>query len=231
MDYLRYLAHHPSTAHHLATKLAVRFVSDNPPKSLVNRLAATYRRNHTQITPVLRELFASHEFKDSHGKKVRTPYEDFIATARALRIHPPHKGTEGIRELQWMCSDVGQPPLAWHAPNGYPDTAAAWSSTTSTLGRWNVHMTLAGQWWPKKLHYTKVSSLVPKPTPKTYGHLVDGLVAALNVPAFNPVQRSAITEFVGHKPGDALASTDEALGWRLPYLVALILNSSHQAER
>jgi uncharacterized protein (DUF1800 family) len=231
MDYLRYLAHHPSTAKHLATKLAVRFVSDHPPASLVDRLAATYRRHHTQIVPVLRELFASREFAESHGAKVRTPYEDFVATVRVLRIRPPHKGTEGIRELQWMTGNIGQPPLGWHAPNGYADTAAAWSSTSATLGKWNTHMSLAGQWWPKHLHYAKLAGLLPHPPPKTYGRLIDGLAAALNVPALNSVQRAALTEFVGHRAGDPLVATDEILHWRLPYVVALILDSSHQAER
>ena len=56
MDYLRYLAHHPSTARHIATKLAVRFVSDDPPTSLVDRLAATYRRHGTVIRPVLQRV-------------------------------------------------------------------------------------------------------------------------------------------------------------------------------
>jgi hypothetical protein len=231
MAYLSYLAHHPDTARHLATELAVRFVSDSPSKHLVNSLAATYRRHGTQIVPVLRQLFASKEFAQSSGAKVRTPYEDFIATARVLRIRPPHKGTESIRELQWMAGSVGQPPLGWHAPNGYPDTAAAWSSTSATLGKWNAHMSLAGQWWPKGLHYTKLTSLVPTPQPKTYGRLFDGLAAALNVPALNTTQRSALAHFLDHKPSDPLLSTDAALTWRLSALVALILDSSHQAER
>lgn len=231
MAYLRYLAHHPDTARHLAKKLAVRFVSDDPPASLVNRLAATYLHNGTQIVPVLRQLFASKEFSDSRGGKVRTPYEDFIATLRVLQVGPPHHGTDAIRDLQWMSGDIGQPPLAWHAPNGYADTAAAWSSTSATLGKWNTHMNLAGQWWPDKLNYKKLSSFVPKPTPKTMGQLIDGLVAALNVPAFNPVQRQGLAEFTGRKLSDPIASTDDVLQWRLPYLVALILDSSHEAER
>jgi uncharacterized protein (DUF1800 family) len=231
MDYLRYLAHHPSTARHIATKLAVRFVSDEPPASLVSRLAATYRRNGTQIVPVLRELFASPAFAESAGAKVRTPYEDFIATLRVLRIRPPHKGTDSVRQLQWMAGEVGQPPLGWHAPNGYADVAAAWASTSATLGKWNAHMNLAGQWWPNKLGYTALSTLVPKPRPTTHGRLVDGLAAALNVPVLNAAQRAALTGFVGHAPGDPLHATDEALGWRLPYLVALILDSPHQAQR
>jgi len=231
MDYLRYLAHHPSTARHLATKLAVRFVSDNPPSSLVNRLAATYRHHGTQIVPVLRELFASPEFAHSVNEKVRTPYEDMIATLRVLRIAPPKHGTSAVRELQWLASTVGQPPLGWHAPNGYADTAAAWSSTSATLGKWNAHMGLAGQWWPAGLRFTKLDAFVPKPLPKTHGHLVDSLAAALNVPALNGVQRAALTRFVGSKPGTPLTADDEAVTWRLPYLVALILDSSHQAMR
>jgi uncharacterized protein (DUF1800 family) len=231
MDYFRYLAHHPSTARHLATKLVVRFVSDKPHASLVDRLAVTYRHNNTEIVPVLRELFASEEFAASRGAKVRTPYEDFIATARLLRIRPPHQGTAGVRDLYWMSDNTGQPPLGWHAPNGYADTAAAWASTSATLGKWNMHMNLAAQWWPKDLHYTEMATLVPKPLPKTYAHLIDSLAAALNVPTLNRTQRAAVVEFVGHHPGDALASTDDALSWRLPYLIALILDSSHQAER
>jgi uncharacterized protein (DUF1800 family) len=231
MDYLRYLAHHPDTARQLATKLAVRFVSDDPPKSLVNRLAATYLHHDTRITPVLQVLFASNEFYASRDAKVRTPYEDFIATLRVLQIRPEHAGTDGIRDLQWMTSGVGQPPLGWHAPNGYADTAAAWASTSATLGKWNTHMSLAAQWWPDKLRYTKLSDFVPSPLPKTYAQLIDDLAARLNVPALNPTQLGAVAEFVGHHPGDVLVSTDEVLGWRLPYVVALILDSSHQAER
>jgi uncharacterized protein (DUF1800 family) len=231
MDYLRYLAHHPSTAKHIATKLAVRFVSDDPPASLIDRLAATYRRNGTAITPVLRQLFTSREFLESHNAKVRTPYEDFIATARVLRIHPPHTGTVGIRDLQYMTSTVGQPPLGWHAPNGYADTAAAWASTSATLGKWNLHMSLAGEWWPNDVRYTKLLTLVGKPLPTTYGHLVERLAAQLNVPKLNATQIAAVTEFLGAKPRAPLASTDGALNWQLPYVVALILDSSHQAER
>jgi uncharacterized protein (DUF1800 family) len=231
MDYLRYLAHHPSTARHLATKLAIRFVSDDPPKSLIDRLAATYHHHGTAILPVLRQLFASREFHESDGEKVRTPYEDFVATLRVLRIEPPRTGTEAIRNLQWLSSTVGQPPLGWHAPNGYADTAAAWSSTSATLGKWNLHMGMAGHWWPPGLRYRALTDFVPKPLPATHGHLVDGLAAALNVPALNDVQRAALTAFVGQKPSSALAAGDEAVTWRLPSLVALILDSSHQARR
>ena len=60
-NYLNYLAHHPCTATHLATKLAIRFVSDDPPAGLVSRLAKTYLEHDTAITPVLKQLFTSPE--------------------------------------------------------------------------------------------------------------------------------------------------------------------------
>jgi uncharacterized protein (DUF1800 family) len=231
MDYLSYLAHHPDTATHLATKLAVRFVSDDPPASLIKSTAAVYRKNGTKIVPVLQHLFASTEFAHSAGAKVRTPYEDFIATLRVLRVGPPKFDTVGVRDLQYLAGNSGQPPLAWGPPNGYPDVAVAWASTSSTLGKWNNHMTLAGQWYPQDLTFTHLLDLVPTPLPKTYSELFKALTTSLAMPTLNGEQIAALAGFVDHKPSDSLASTDEAVGWRLPYLVALMLDSSHQAER
>jgi uncharacterized protein (DUF1800 family) len=231
MKYLTYLAHHKLTAKNIAHKLCVRFISDNPPPALVSKLATTYLHNGTAIVPVLRELFHSKAFAESHGKKVRTPYEDFIATIRQLQIKPPKSGTDAVRSLQWMTGDVGQPPLAWHAPNGYVDVAAYWASTSATLGKWNLHMNLAAQWYPKDLGYKYLPTFVPNPIPKTYGHLMTGLAKGLNVPALNGTQVAALCTFVEHHPSDALGSTDEAVGWRLPYLIAMILDSSKQAVR
>jgi uncharacterized protein (DUF1800 family) len=231
MSYLHYLAHHRDTARHLATKLAIRFVCDDPPKRLVDRLAHTYLHHGTAIVPVLRELFASPEFADSAGAKVRTPFENFVATLRALGVRPPAHGTAGIRDLQWMTADAGQPPLGWYAPNGYPDTAAAWATTSTALGRWNAHLNFAAQWWPDKLRWQPMHTFVPHPRPKTYGALVDTLAARLHVPALGEHERRAIATFLGHHPHDLLHPDDDALGWRLPDVLALVLDSYKQALR
>ena len=66
-SYLRYLAHHPKTAHRIASKLAVRFVSDNPPAELVNALANTYLKHGTAIKPVMQQLLTSKAFHESVG--------------------------------------------------------------------------------------------------------------------------------------------------------------------
>ncbi|NHA00121.1 DUF1800 domain-containing protein [Nocardioides sp. W3-2-3] len=66
--------------------MARRFVSDDPPAALINRLAAVYLANDTQIRPVLRYLMASVEMRSAYavGTKVRTPTDDVVATWRAL---------------------------------------------------------------------------------------------------------------------------------------------------
>jgi uncharacterized protein (DUF1800 family) len=234
MSYLSYLAHHPSTARHLATKLAIRFVSDTPPASLVTKLAATYLKNKTAIAPVLKQLFLSHEFAASVDQKVRRPFEDMIATIRALRIEPPKYGTQGIEELYYLSTSTGQPPLAWAPPNGYPDVAGAWASSSSTLAKWNLHLTLASEAYPNNalLTYTPLGNLLPPSLPKTYSALVLDIGATLNVPTLNSTQIAGICQYFGVKPTQAPVSTDAFLqSWGLPTVFAMILDSSHQAER
>ncbi|MFC6342473.1 DUF1800 domain-containing protein, partial [Nocardioides hankookensis] len=78
-DYLRYLAHHPATARHVARKLAVKFVRDDPSPALISRLARVYRQHDTDIRPVLRALVGTREFQRAVGAKVRDPGEDLVA--------------------------------------------------------------------------------------------------------------------------------------------------------
>jgi uncharacterized protein (DUF1800 family) len=223
--YLRYLAHHPQTARHIAQKLAVRFVSDSPSAGLVTKLAKVYKQHDTDIRAVLRALFLSHEFAASGGQKVRRPYEDLIATLRALGIRPPRTGTTALRELFWLSGSLGQPPMGWHPPNGYPDVAAAWSSAGGTLERWNSHLGLAAGWWPNQLGHPKLASLLRPAHPSTYGALVDAVAAGLALPRPTSTVRAAVCTFLGKRTGDRLHAGDEALGWRLPYVFALVLDS------
>src|SRR5438105_679692 len=80
------LAHTPATAHHIAFELAQYFVSDEPPLSLVERLAARFLESGGNIREVLSALFASNEFWDSKGAKYKTPYQFVISAVRAPEI-------------------------------------------------------------------------------------------------------------------------------------------------
>jgi uncharacterized protein (DUF1800 family) len=227
MSYLSYLAHHPATARRIATKLCERFVADDPPPTLVVKLAATYLASDTAIAPVLRKLFRSSEFNASLGAKVRRPLDDVVATLRILGVKPDPSGTAGLQDLYWMVQDLGHAPMAWPQPNGYPDVADAWRSAGGTLGRWNMHMSLAGHWWPQELVRPPLKDLLGAVNPKTHGELVDVLAQRLVFRTLPTAHRDAVLGFLGKAANDPLNRDSEALGWRLPYLVALLLDSPY----
>ena len=231
LSYLDYLAHHPATAQRIAMKLCQRFVADDPPQTLVNRLAATYLAQDTAIVPVLRKLFRSPEFAASVGQKVRRPMEDTVATLRILGVKPDPSGSEGIQGLYWMIQDLGNAPMAWSPPNGYPDEAGAWRSAGGTLGRWNMHMSLAAHWWPDELVRPPLKDLLPATNPKTHGDLVDVLAKRLVFRTMSTAHRNAVLGFLGRSAADPVNRDSEALRWRLPYLVALILDSPYHEVR
>jgi uncharacterized protein (DUF1800 family) len=231
---LDYLAVHPWTARRIATKLCVRFVSDNPPASLVSRLASVYLANRTAIVPVLKALFTSAEFAASAGQKVRTPYEDTIATVRILG-HGPESvtsgnptGTDGLEALYWTLQSAGQAPLAWAPPNGYPDVATAWASPSGYLRRWNTHLNLVHGWYPTQLARPESLKDAFLPTrPATYGGLIDAVANRLFQRPLRSEHTAALTGFFGKAPSDALRSRDPAVGWLFPYLVGVMLDSPY----
>jgi uncharacterized protein (DUF1800 family) len=231
LSYLGYLARHPATAQRLAEKLCQRFVSDDPPQTLVDKLAATYLEQDTAIVPVLRKLFRSPEFAASLGQKIRRPMEDTVATLRILGVKADPSGTDGIQGLYWMIEDLAHAPMAWSPPNGYPDEADAWRSAGGTLGRWNMHMSIAGHWWPEELVRPPLKDLLPAKHPKTHGELVNVLAKRLVFRTMSTEHRDAVLGFLGRSADDPVNRDSEALGWRLPYLVALILDSPYHEVR
>ena len=242
--YVSYLAHHPATARRIADKLVTRFISDDPRPTLAAKLATTYLANDTAIVPVLQQLFSSVDFRTHQGTKVKRPLEDLVSSCRTLGITPdPGTGTDGLQALWWESDSLGHMPLAWPMPNGYSDVAVDWQSTNQTLERWNLHMALAGQWWPvgnvdptnpqstPMLQAPAQSTYLPSPLPATYGALVDAVAQRLVYQKLGPSARAAVCTFLGKTPTSALKSTDAAVGWKLPYVVALILDSVYHAMR
>lgn len=218
----RYLATHPATAARIARKLAVRFVADDPPPALVDRLAKTYLDGGTAVVPVLRALFASPEFAASTGQKYRRPAEDLLATARAVGMTPAAGGTGAVANLCWALQELGNAPLGWAPPDGYPDVAPAWTGAGMSLGRWNLHLALTQRWWKDGVSYPALAQHLLGPAlPTTRGALVDALLARL-LPGLTvaPSSRTALLAFLG--PDGPVR--DGELTWLLPVLVALVLD-------
>ncbi len=235
---ITYLARHPATAERIARKLAVRFVRDKPPAALVRRLARVYLDSDTEIVPVLRALFTSDEFAASVGAKVRRPAEIVIAGWRALGAQPIPgwlNRNNAVAQLRWTLSEMGNAPLGWPAPDGYPDVAAAWKGAGLTLTAWNAHLTAAthrlnnGVLWPDL-----VTHLLDGAVPTSWGGLVDTLTGRL-LPGqrVTPAHRAAFLAFLADAAdaADPAALRPQDLKALLPVLVALVLDSPYWSVR
>jgi uncharacterized protein (DUF1800 family) len=134
------VAAHPSTAQFIATKLARRFVSDDPPAALIDRAAATYTRTRGDIRETLRTILTSPEFFSSaaYRAKVKTPFELVVSALRATNAAP-----DLTPRTARLIGALGQPLYLHQAPNGYPETGAPWINTGTILNRINFGIAMA----------------------------------------------------------------------------------------
>lgn len=142
LQLLRLLARHPSTARFICTKLAVRFCSDNPPASLVEKMEKTFLEKEGDISQVLTTLASAPEFwsNSTLREKTKSPFELVISSVRGLdaRVTMPYQ------LFNWI-SKMGQKIYYYQAPTGFPDRGQYWINTGSLLNRMNFGLALASQ--------------------------------------------------------------------------------------
>ncbi|HSQ24703.1 MAG TPA: DUF1800 domain-containing protein, partial [Pyrinomonadaceae bacterium] len=128
------VAHHPSTAKFIATKLVRRFVADDPPAALVNRVAQTFLKSDGDIREMLRTIFTSPEFNSAsaYRAKVKRPFELAVSAVRTLGAD-----TNGGPQFHQWIARMGQPLYGFQTPNGYSDVAENWVNTGALLERMN----------------------------------------------------------------------------------------------
>ncbi|MBT3314873.1 MAG: DUF1800 domain-containing protein [Anaerolineae bacterium] len=137
---LEMLASHRMTAQFISTKLARRFVADDPPASLISKLTQVFSDTEGDTKEMLRTLLKSDEFKASAGQKIKRPLEFFISALRVTGAEikrTPRALTEHLRNM-------GQVPFSWSPPTGFPDYADWWTTTSGMLNRWNFALLLTG---------------------------------------------------------------------------------------
>jgi uncharacterized protein (DUF1800 family) len=134
------LAHHPSTARFISMKLATRFVSDNPPQSLIDRMAKTFLQKDGDIREVLKTMFDSPEFwsPDAQRAKVKTPLE-FVASA----VRASGADVADPLPLAMALDRMGMPLYRAQPPTGYSMKADAWVNSAALLNRLNFALGLA----------------------------------------------------------------------------------------
>jgi uncharacterized protein (DUF1800 family) len=136
---IRALALHPSTARHLARKLCARFVSDDPPAELVERVAQRYLATRGDLRETLRAVVTSPEFSApaAFRAKVKTPFEYAVSAVRALG------GTTDGSSVARQLASMGQPLYLCQPPTGWSDASADWVSAGALVARLNFAIALA----------------------------------------------------------------------------------------
>ena len=134
VELLRMLARHPTTARHVATQLATRFVADDPPTALVDHLADVFLDTGGDLREVTRALFISDEFYDPAvvANRVKSPFLLVTSTLRMTHGHVPN-----ARVLVEPLRSLGEAPYLAEPPTGYPETSAQWASSGAMLTRMN----------------------------------------------------------------------------------------------
>ncbi|HKZ07333.1 MAG TPA: DUF1800 domain-containing protein [Methylomirabilota bacterium] len=145
------LSRHPSTARFVSTKLVRRFVRDDPPRALVDRVATVFRDTDGDIRAMLVTIFTASEFMaaDTYQAKTKTPLEVVASAVRALdgRLEAPGAPgagrAGGALVLARQVARLGAPLYEAQPPTGYPDVAPAWVNAGALLARMNFALALA----------------------------------------------------------------------------------------
>jgi uncharacterized protein (DUF1800 family) len=135
------VAAHPATSRHIATKLARRFVSDDPPAALVDRVAKRFRETDGNLREVVRAVVTSPEFFAAQARraKMKTPLEFVTSAVRATG-----RDVADARQMLRALQQLGMAPYMCQPPTGYDDTAETWITAGALVTRMNVAQQIAG---------------------------------------------------------------------------------------
>ena len=164
-EVLHMIATSPQTAHFISLKLAERFVSDDPPPALVDRMAKTFQKKKGDIREVLITLFHSPEFwaDGAYRAKVKTPLEFVASTVRATGAN-----VDDAMPLARQIGNMGMPLYAAQPPTGYSMKADTWVSSSALLNRMNFALGLtAGKFHGVKVDSVQLAGGPPAPSDAT----------------------------------------------------------------
>ena len=134
------LEHSPATAHFISKSLAIRFVSDNPPDSLIAKMAATFTSTDGDLREVMRTMLTSDEFwaADNFRSKLKSPLEMVVSAVRAV-----NGDVETAQQMTNLMNTLGEPLYRKQEPTGYTNRGGDWLNSASLLARMNFANSLA----------------------------------------------------------------------------------------
>lgn len=209
---LVHLARHQKTATRLAHKLAVRFIGDHirATDTVVTTAAQAYLSNDTAILPMVRSLLLSSEFRAAPSRKMRRPIEYFAGILRSIQLQwDPARSGNLMSQTMSQLSLLGQVPLAWAPPNGYPDNDGYWTTAGAMVARWNL-AALGSNGFGAPTPQFDPSRLLGTPAPTTVGEALDRAAIAILGEPLEPTARTAILSASGQTSVTPWRSTSPA---------------------
>jgi len=211
------LARHPSTARHIAFQLCQRFVADDPPRELVERVAKVFLATDGDLRQTVKAILQSPEFFDPkfYRAKVKSPFEYAVSAVRASGAD-----TDGRMPIVRAIAQMGEPLYLCQPPTGYSDAASAWVNTGALVARLNFALGLAANRLPGT--DVDIAQLVKPEEAADPKKSVDALSCALTGGELTVETRQTIEkrlEVRAASPDDPSANT------QLPLIAGLILGS------
>lgn len=179
------LVNSDATAKFIARKLAVKFVSDNPSKELVDRVATAFHRSGGDIKTTLRAIFNDKEFfaPENYRAKIKTPFELAVSSIRAIGAD-----TNSSPAFIAMLNKLGEVPYGYQAPTGYPDMAEDWVNTGALLERLNFAVAVASNRIPGTVVNLKGFEAADR------GKILDRAVSQILDGDISPATRSSLAK-------------------------------------
>jgi uncharacterized protein (DUF1800 family) len=228
-DVLDLLANHPGTARYIARKLCRRFISDTPPDSVVQAVAATFTENLNapdQLKRVYETLFMSPEFSQTYGQKIKRPLEAAISTMRVLNSD----FTRVPGGIPWLIGMMGQALFERRSPDGYPDVKEIWANSMSLLYRWNFAVGISENWMDDEDQGRTVRTDIISQTPseiRSAEGLADFWVQRILNQSISDEDRTAIINVMAQEYDPQEELSDDHIQYVLPAMVEVILMSPY----
>ncbi len=184
LEILDYLAEHPATNEFLAKKLCKRFISDNPPQTIIDAVTITLHDNWqaaNQIQLAMETLLKSNEFLTIWGEKIKRPFERVVSSMRQIGYSYDFDPTSNMADDHfWAFYNSGHMPFYWTSPNGYPDEKKDWLGSSSMMATWR-YIQMICQWhenYDENLpNFNNILAITleqfPNPLDRTANNIVD----------------------------------------------------------
>ena len=184
------LANNESTADFIARKLCIHFISDEPDKNIIESTSQVFKDSKGDIKQLVKHVLMSKDFQMSQDAKLKRP---FHYVASALRTVKSGYQTRRVgRTINRLLESLGQSPFNWQTPDGYPDYASHWLSTSGLLLRWNFINLLSFN-DIRGLEYT-IEDIIS--LPYTAENIVNQFETNLIHRLFNPGDKDALINYL-----------------------------------